>query len=144
MNRTYRLFKEALSSVAAMSADEFREWARSVGGATEEAMKLGVSLIGNARAIAALKNAQASAESEYRAALQAATSSKGDTVKAWNDVLSLAVKAQYFSEAISSAEGTGCALHHREVVAAHEAWREKAGAAQMGRSYAANPDLVTV
>ncbi len=122
--------------VAKMSADEFKKWAHQAeGGVTGEANKLGISLIGDEKGIAALKEMGAKADAEYKEAHKLARSSEGEAAdKALNDAGSLAVKSQFFSEAISSAEGTGSALHDPDVVAAHEARKPKAAAGTTAKS----------
>lgn len=114
--------KALLDKVSAMTPDDYFEWAKNQpeGGQTMESFRVGISMIGDAPAIADLKARQATVETEY-AALKADVAKGGPDVMDKMDAMSAtAAKRQFFREAIEAAENTGSAATEPIVQQAHE------------------------
>jgi hypothetical protein len=125
-----------VDEVSGLDADGFSKWEKANGGQTGASNRIGIQAIGKTEEIAALKKAGAAAKAEWRQSFEEAKNASPETREAAeNRMHRLAAKDQFFSEAVSAAEGNGSALQDDSVIAAHllhgenfdREWRDQGG-----------------
>jgi hypothetical protein len=118
-----------IEQVSRLTPDEFANWEKEQpGGQTGASNRVGIEAIGNKELIRNLKEKKILARAELDDAMKAAKSaSDADFESTSRTLMNAASKDQFFSEAISSAEGTGSALQDPAVVEAHQAFNMREG-----------------